>query len=464
VKKLASLSLSSIVFINLFLKLVLFCYIAPWSKTVQDTKILVSDSKQYQQVAENLMHYHSFAPPIDTVTIDKFSELRATGYIMCHPDGWMMPVYSIFLAGVYSIAGVKPYIAILLQILLSLLSVVLVYRIALLLLNNSKISTIATLLFALDIQSIYASNEMLTETLFVLLFLAGVYYFLKGMLNGKLTSFCIGALFMGLACLTRLIALLYPTVLVLILLVFSQQKMKWRLKAAISYVAIFAFISAIWSFRNHSTYGHWQITTHGGWALAMYNAAFTKARITHENIDSIRVGFQRQADSMGFRRSNDMFNQSEIYNKIGAGYIMKHKGIYLLTHLQGGMNMFLSLGNMGMAKTLGWSKTVPTDSFAELKTQRVLQNFSSNIRETTLGLLILVLIAIQYIGAVYGIIKLIKVRNFMVLSLIILSAAYFTVITGAFGMYRFKLPLVPFICIAAGYGYFRQQAKEKQTN
>ncbi len=211
IKKIAGTPLYLIVLVNLALKLGMFCYLSPWSKTSEDTKIVVSDSKGYEQVAENLLHYHRFAPLKDTVNIADFSEFRATGYIMCHPDGWMMPVYPLFLATVYSITGVKPFMAIFFQILLSLISVILVYRIAKLLFENSKVATIAALLFAIDIHSIYSANEMLTDTIFVLLFLSGIYYFLKGMINGKNLIFSLGAVFMGLACLTRLVGLFLPS-------------------------------------------------------------------------------------------------------------------------------------------------------------------------------------------------------------------------------------------------------------
>jgi 4-amino-4-deoxy-L-arabinose transferase-like glycosyltransferase len=455
IRKIASTPLYVIVLINLVLKLGIFCYLSPWDKNIENTKVLASDSKGYEQVAENILHYHSFAPLKDTVDINNFSELRATGFIMCHPDGWMMPVYPVFLAGVYSIAGIKPYIAILIQIMLSLISVILIYRICTLLFQNTKIASIAALLFALDIHSVYSSTEMLTDTLFVLLFLAGIYYFLKGMTAGKLGIICVGALFMGLACLTRLLVLMYPVILLFVLLVFSEQNRKWKLQAIMSYIVIFAFLNGTWSFRNHSQYGHWELTAHGGWTLLMFNTSLTSERITHENIDSIRVAFQEQADSMGFRKSKDIFEQSEMYRKIASKYIMQHKGTYLLTNLQGCLNMFFSLGNMGMAKTFGWAKTGPSGNFAELTSKRMGQNFSSGKREALLGILIMLVLAVQYIGAVYGIIKLSMARNFIFVSLFILTVIYFAAITGVLGSYRFKLPLVPLICIAAGYGYYK---------
>jgi 4-amino-4-deoxy-L-arabinose transferase-like glycosyltransferase len=462
IKKIAGTPLYIIVLVNLILKLSLFCYLSPWNKTVEETKIVVSDSKGYEHVAENLLHYGSYAAAKDTIDINKFSEYRETGYLMAYPDGWMMPVYPTLLAGVYSIVGIKPFVAILVQILLSLFSVVSVYRICTLFFENTNVAAIASFLFAIDIHSIYSANELLTDTLFVLLFLSAIYYFLKGMKSEKLTTIAIGAIFMGLACLTRLLVLIYPSILIVILFLFLKKEWKWKLKAVVIYILIFASMNGIWSLRNHNFYNHWQLTSHGGWTLLIFNTSMAKEKITHDNLDSIRVDFQRQADSMGFRKTKDIFNQSEIYRQVAMKYIMQHKGMYLLTSIEGCMNMFLSLGNMGMAKTLGWTDAAPKGNLAEISSQRIAQNFSSNIRETLLGILIMLVIAVQYIGAIYGIVKLKASGNYMLLWFGFLTVAYFAAVTGILGSYRFKLPLVPLICIIAGYGYFCLM--QKKTN
>ncbi len=462
-KKIDSIPLLAIVALNLVLKLGLFCYISPWEKQIETTKILVSDSKGYEQVAENLIYHHSFAPSKDTIKLSAFTESLAPSYLMWYPDGWMMPAYPVFIAAIYSITGIKPYIVIFVQILLSLISVVLVFRICILVFENKRISTIAALLFAIDFHSIYMANEMLTDTLFSLLFLLSIYYFLKGMQNGKLPIFYIGALFMGLACLTRLLVLIYPVILIVILLVFCKQTIRWKFKAILSYFLVLSIVSGIWSFRNYNQYGRFQLTTHGGWTLLFYYASFTKQKVTHENLDSVRVSFQREADSLGFRKSNNIFDQSEIYKKVASNYIREHKGIYIVTNLKGCINMFLALGNMGMATTFGWNSKIPQESFAEVSVQRVMKNFSINIRETLLGILILVVLAIQYFGAIYGIIKLFSNRNFMIVSLILLTVFYFAGVSGVLGTYRFKLPIIPFICIAAGYGYANLNSVKREN-
>ena len=463
IKKIAGTPLYVIVLVNLVLKLALFCYISPWDKNMQNTRVFTGDSQGYEQVAERLVNNHTYAIAKDTIDINKMAEFKATGYIMMYPDGWMMPAYPTFLAGIYSVFGVKPWLALFIQILLSLISVVLVYRICLFLFQNSKIATIAALLYSLDIHSIFSASELLTDTLFVLLLLTGIYYFLKGMKSGKLAVICLAAFFMGLACLTRLLVLLYPIVLVIMLLFFAKQKLGWKLKAIVSYGIVFGLLTSVWAYRNHNAYNHWQLTAHGGWTLLMFNTSLTEARLVHENIDTLRMEFQKQADSMGFRKSKDIFVQSEMYQKLATNYIAKHKAMYVLTNLQGCFNMFFSIGNLGMAKTFGWTDATPDRNFADVTTKKVIQNFTADWRQTILGIVILLILIVEYIGAAIGIIKLIRARNFMLLALLFLSIGYFCAVTGILGNYRFKLPVVPLICMAAGYGYVNQKEKELST-
>ena len=255
--------------------------------------------------------------------------------------------------------------------------------------------------------------------------------------------------------------MLYPVVLIAILLVFSRNNWKWKLKAILSFILVISFVVGIWSFRNYNKYGRFQVTTHSGWTLLFYYTSFTKQRITNENIDTIRTHFQQEADSIGFRKSKNMFDQAAIYKEVASNYITKHKGVYLLTNLQGCVNMFLAIGNKGMATTLGWNASAPKESFAVITPQRILQNFTSSTRETILGLIIVLFLAVQYIGALIGLFKLFIARKYMAVTLIILTVMYFAGVSGVLGTYRFKLPVVPLICIAAGYGYANLKGKKQ---
>jgi len=70
---------------------------------------------------------------------------------------------------------------------------------------------------------------------------------------------------------------------------------------------------------------------------------------------------------------------------------------------------------------------------------------------------------IQYGGATYGMVRLYKDKFFMYLVLLLLSIAYLWAVAGVLGSYRYKLPVIPFICIAAAYGYvYLMSEKQKK--
>jgi 4-amino-4-deoxy-L-arabinose transferase-like glycosyltransferase len=462
-KRISVIPLATFVLISLFIKLVFFCYISPWDTKVEKEQIMVSDSWGYEQMAENLLKYHSYAPPTDTFHISNYSDYRLTGYAFMHSDTFRTPLYPTFMATVYFITGVKPYLVIFFQIFLSLISVVLVYRISMLLFKKMEIAKLATLLFTLDIHSAYVANQLLTDTIFVVLFLASAYYLIQGIQTGKLKFIFWGAYLMGLACLTRPVVLFYPAI-ILVLLLLSNQARNWKFKASLLYLLLFFSIAGSWASRNYAQYNHFKLTTEDGFGMLMYYTAYADAKITHRSIDSVRLQYQKTADSMGFRTEKDIFKQSDIYRTIAINYINKNKIVYIKTHLQGGINMFLAIGNVGMSKLLGWDDEKHEEAFAEINTNRILGNFINHKREAILGIFILLVMAIEYLGAFLGLFYLWKNKEYLFLLLFMLTALYFILVTGVVGTYRYKLAVVPLICIAAGYGYERLVNRKKDIS
>src|SRR6185312_5815480 len=269
--------------------------------------------------------------------------------------------------------------------------------------NNEAIAKLSTLLVAIDIHSIFIANELLTDTLLIVLFLPAVYHFLKGMKNYRWQHFAHGGILSGFACLTKPIVLLYPAVLLLIILFFSAQPKVWSIKMVVLFTLLCGSITSIWLVRNRIDYGHWQMTTQGDNDLLFYYSSLSEQRVSHHNLDSIRVKFQRQADSAGFKTEKDIFKQSAIYKHLAISYISTHKLTFFISHLEGGRNMYLSIGNHSLSKTLGWGNDKDDlPQFAVVNSQRVLANFKKDKRETLLGILILLIMLIEYGGAAYG--------------------------------------------------------------
>jgi 4-amino-4-deoxy-L-arabinose transferase-like glycosyltransferase len=451
-RRLATIPISVIILLNLVLKLGMFCYVSPWDKSVEANKIVVSDAKNYEWIAENLVKAGTFASPKDTLNFKKLTEYQSMSILFWDADALRMPGYPAFMAFFYKLLGIKPFIVILAQILLSLISVFLTYKICVLF-GQKEVGTIAALLYAIDIHSIYVSNLLLTETLFVALLTIGIYYFVKAVIKKGLTEIMISSFFIGAAALTRGVLSLYPLIIIAIILLCTKANLYWKIKAVTAHVLIFGFMLGLWAFRNHNEYNHWQLTTQGGYALAMYNASILKTKLTHGDIDSVRVTFQQQTDSLGFREKQNPFDRADMYAKVGLNYMAKHKMDYMIIHAQGAMYMYLSLGNMSLAQFLGWDKSQVQEKMVEVNAGRIKQNFTSNIKTALLGVLILIVLCVQYAGAIIGAIKWKKFNNPAFFLLCLLTFIYFSAITGVYGMYRYKLPLVPLICIVSAYYY-----------
>ena len=146
------------------------------------------------------------------------------------------------------------------------------------------------------------------------------------------------------------------------------------------------------------------------------------------------------------------FDRSKICNKVAWEYIRDNKMAYLETQVWGATHMFLSLGNIDMAQTLGWNSS-DVEGQLIMDSQRIKANFSHK-GQAILGILIIVVLLLQYIGTLFGFIFLVKNKNWFILVFSILTIFYFSAITGAIGKYRYKLPMQFTICSIAGCGYY----------
>lgn len=437
--------------LSFILNLTMYCAVRPWNPEVEKNIIVTRDPAGYEMLAENIMHYHSFAGSYDTTQVPVNSPLLKASYLMIGCDSYREPAYPAFLALVYCIFGVKPFIAIFIQLLLSTLSVVLVYRVAMLLLNSHNVAILAALLVAIDIHSIYVANTLLSDTLFVFLFLFSLYYFLSGLQMKSLFRFVVSAIFMGIACLTRPVLLIYPFILVFFLLLFYRKSGMWLLKAMVLFMVIIYSALGFWAFRNYSAYGRWQLTTMNGCNLLMYNVAITESRMSLKSIGEVRTELDKQCDELGCSKIRNPFIRSEICQKVAWEYIKKNKIAYIETQVWGGFHMFLSLGNIDIAQHLGWNIN-DVEGQVIMDSHRLKQNFS-HIKLALLGILIILMLAIQYTGAICGFYFLVKQKRYRVFFFSILTILYFTMVTGAIGKYRYKLPMQVLICSISGFGY-----------
>jgi len=288
------------------IRIVFFAAFQPWEKDVVQNSILLDDAIQYNNLALSLL---------DTLSFEKFDAFRTPGY-------------PVFVAILYFISSGSVWFVLLIQVILSTLSVLLVYKIALLIFSE-KAALLAALLFAIDPIQVTSSIELYTETLFVFLFLASVYYLCRSIKMHNLSGLCISAVILGAATLIRPISYLLPFIVIIYILLFSNYKIKMRL--GYSFLFSIVFIAAIspWLLHNYSKYGVAKLSSITGYNLLFYNVASTESFKTGKSFDFVTKEFNDLASQKGADQKDWVsFKNSRIFTNIAEQYIKDNFFLY----------------------------------------------------------------------------------------------------------------------------------------
>jgi len=167
--------------------------------------------------------------------------------------------YSAFLSVCFLLFGLKAATVIIVQVLLSSLSCALLYKFGKELTDSKAVGFIAGGLLAVSFTSISLANIILSETLFLFLFLAGNLLFFQGLQREERKRIIWAGIFLGLAVLVRAAGQLWP-IMLLVFIIFHPRRdknRKWReqvfrrLKLAYPAPLIVLIIIAGWIFRNY---------------------------------------------------------------------------------------------------------------------------------------------------------------------------------------------------------------------
>jgi len=221
--------------------------------------LMMTDSRTYLEVAKYIL---------GTMAVGE-SELVLAG-----------PGYGAFLAGFVAVFGENPWPILIVQILMSALSAVLIYRIAEILLERKILSVSAGLIAAVSATSISLSISILSDTLFFFLMVLSFWLYLKGLQAPKWSLFVWSGLALGIAVLVRSVGMFLPVMLVLMYYLFIRNSSDRRkaLTKAIVAVLIPIVIAGAWSFRNYVRHEIFAVSDSGTVAMKHY----LSARILYE--------------------------------------------------------------------------------------------------------------------------------------------------------------------------------------
>jgi 4-amino-4-deoxy-L-arabinose transferase-like glycosyltransferase len=246
--------------------------------------------------------------------------------------------YPFFLGALASIIGKLYWPILLIQILLGSLTCIYSFHLARLLFNNRFIAIMTGLISALSMTSISLANSLLSETLFLFLFVAMLYLYFKGLKRNQWTLFIMAGILGGLAVLVRSVAAFFPPLLIVFALLIPSTWIaaprRQLLAGSILAALIMTAVPSAWALRNAVKYDVLSISATGMGAArlflagkVLYTAQERPQREFRDYRDSLYESTVPDIRAGNFRKLNDD----------ASGFVVsalrKHPGLFLRTYL-----------------------------------------------------------------------------------------------------------------------------------
>ena len=346
-----------LLFVILFafiVRFALFLIAQPWTEDVEQNRIVRSDAIGYHELAVRIVSDFTFE-------LDN------------EKNSFRTPGYPVFISMIYFIFGSKPYIVLIFQIFINLLSIFLVFKIAHYLFNE-KIALIASFLYSIDPHTVLYTCELFTETLFTFIIILSFFYFIKGLKLSNLKYFILSGLFFGLSALIRPISLFIPFVLVGLIFIYSKFKFKFKIKSSFIIVSFFVLAITPWLYRNYRDFNSFSLSSLPAYNLIFYNVAFTEYAKTGEDLDLIRNNLSSEARLNGADFSHwtssdaKTFKNVDAYDKVSKTYIKNNFFQFSFIHIKNSLFVYLNVGTKGILSMLRFKEIeLPAMAASSLK-------------------------------------------------------------------------------------------------
>lgn len=419
----------------IFLFFVFIFYVAirlvPFFFTFENTsRFFLLDSYEYNILGENIIQHGYYTPNGG------------------EPGLRRSPCYPLYLAGVYKFFGVKPAIALFLQIIISGFIPIFIYMNANLLFSRN-VAKIASVVSIFEPVSIIYVNIFLSETLFVVFLLLSTYFLFKSLKHKSTTAFILSGITAGIATYLRPVMLYIPFVYAFIYIVVSWLPFKDRLKYAIGILIITVIIVLPWIARNYIVDGYKGFCSIQDINLYYYRAAGVVSDMEHVPLKEIQDRF-KSAIPAGFSLANEYQFMRDKAVKI----ITHHVFTYLKVMLKGSVNMLLSPERYAVFKLAGIKPRllgVMWQGHSVHEAIRLLLSDPFIVSSVVIyQLLFTVIVGLCVLIGIVIITGEGFIKEFLILFFII---AYFIVISaGPEAEPRFRLPVLPYLIIIASFG------------
>jgi hypothetical protein len=367
------------------------------------------------------------------------------------------PGYPLFLA-LISLPG--PEFAVLVQVILSALTVVLVWRLARGIFEDDRIALLSAWIFAIEPISIFNSILLMSETLFLVLFLLSLERLVQFLRGHRLLVLAEAGIFLAAATFVRPVTyyLPIPLALSLSLVLPGVPALRWKAPAVLL-LTVLPWLAA-WQIRNWVETGFSSFTSVGVENLYFWETADLIARTEKRPIFQVmrELGgggsnyVAAHPEQVGWSQAQRLdFMKSET-DKV----VRQHFGLFLLSRIQGSTRVAFSPAASDLISQMTLADPTEVERMrAELHAQGPLYAaIKFAVARPFVGALMAgleILLLGTYFFAVKGVLR----RGVPGACLWLLFGVwlYFMAISGgALGGGRYRLPVMPIICIFAAAG------------
>ena len=347
-------------------------------------------------------------------------------------------------------------IASMVLILLSSLSVYLVYATARLFKCSRNWSLFAAALFGLNATSIASAPMMLSDTLHVffatlLIYFFTRYYFAKNPLYAIISMFVC-----GIATLVRPVNLVWFIPAIFLILINNHHRFKIRILTAVTSVAVFFMVITPWMVRNYNNGSGFVIDDNYGNMLYHNGAALLAAA---EGGDSGKI----RADLIAKTKKYFLENPQKFKDNKKARYkyktnelkniVLKYPGTYAKLHFR----PWILIPDVAGLLELQEKTTSGRGTFDVLNKSgffAAVKHYLNGKYSLLLWIIPFLLITvITYLGCFLTLIKWIFKRKFFMIFYSLAFIEYYLILPGPVTMPRYILPALSVICVFAAIGY-----------
>lgn len=361
--------------------------------------------------------------------------------------GWditRLPIYPVFLAFLRELNDSVQFILII-QNILFIIGLTFFFKIYKEIFNDKNSIYLAFFLTCINLNLIFVSNVILTESVFIIFSTLFIYFFIKYLKSdNNIKYLLISAIILALCYYTRPIAYYY--VFVGILIFIKEQKFKYSFRDFSIFFVIFLVFTSLWSLKNLKYHKNFSFNSTSGIFVGYYLPY----------LDQYKFGLNlNEAKEFRYKKYNEYLKQKKLLNLKNVPYALdKIEREYFYSELKEfQLSHFFKLFIVGTLKNLlsptiiefSYFYDIKKTNFSSIQSKDIFQKFKIYIFKnenkifSNLLILSLLIYVIKYLISICGL-KIINKKNLRIFVFFGLFIAINLILTVPFGGARYRLP------------------------